>query len=166
MPLVSPLVSPTSPNRTAENRSDLRLRPAVPASRNDPPMPPANPQSRGRESHADADATPAAASLLVVLELWELLANVTISAAEGSTMPSILNAMEVFSRIDVSKWPQGISAETRWAPKALDYRNRHASTRFWPVERVEETGLHLANYCTRFKVPFTFNAIANRWDTI
>ncbi|KAK2966267.1 hypothetical protein RJ640_002584 [Escallonia rubra] len=34
------------------------------------------------------------------------------------------------------------------------------------VERVEETGLHLANYCARFNVPFTFNAIAKRWDTI
>ncbi|KAK2989676.1 hypothetical protein RJ640_015525 [Escallonia rubra] len=30
-------------------------------------------------------------------------ANVTISSAEGSTMPPILNAMEVFSRVDISK---------------------------------------------------------------
>ncbi|KAL3530770.1 hypothetical protein ACH5RR_010092 [Cinchona calisaya] len=35
-----------------------------------------------------------------------------------------------------------------------------------PAERVEETGLRLTNYCERFHVPFKYNAIAKKWDTI
>ncbi|KAG5515251.1 hypothetical protein RHGRI_036325 [Rhododendron griersonianum] len=35
-----------------------------------------------------------------------------------------------------------------------------------PAERVEETGRRIAMYCKRFGVPFEFNAIAQKWDTI
>lgn len=35
-----------------------------------------------------------------------------------------------------------------------------------PAERVEETGLRLEKYCQRFNVPFEYNAIAKKWDTI
>lgn len=37
---------------------------------------------------------------------------------------------------------------------------------FRPAERVEETGRRLANYADTFKVPFEFNAIAQKWETI
>ncbi|CAL1387356.1 unnamed protein product [Linum trigynum] len=37
---------------------------------------------------------------------------------------------------------------------------------FRPAERVEETGRRLANYARTFNVPFEFNAIAQKWDTI
>ncbi|XP_061368465.1 scarecrow-like protein 33 isoform X2 [Gastrolobium bilobum] len=37
---------------------------------------------------------------------------------------------------------------------------------FRPAERVQETGLRLARYCDRFNVPFEFNAIAQKWETI
>ncbi|CAI8616581.1 unnamed protein product [Vicia faba] len=37
---------------------------------------------------------------------------------------------------------------------------------FRPAERVQETGLRLARYCERFNVPFEFNAIAQKWETI
>ncbi|KAL0321932.1 UNVERIFIED_CONTAM: Scarecrow-like protein 14 [Sesamum calycinum] len=37
---------------------------------------------------------------------------------------------------------------------------------FRPSERVEETGRHLARYAETFKVPFEFNAIAQKWETI
>ncbi|WCJ19636.1 GRAS family transcription factor [Euphorbia peplus] len=37
---------------------------------------------------------------------------------------------------------------------------------FRPAERVEETGRRLSNYAKTFKVPFEFNAIAQKWDTI
>jgi len=37
---------------------------------------------------------------------------------------------------------------------------------FRPAERVQETGLRLAKYCERFNVPFEFNAIAQKWETI
>jgi hypothetical protein len=37
---------------------------------------------------------------------------------------------------------------------------------FRPAERVEETGRRLANYAETFGVPFQFNAIAKKWDTV
>ncbi|KAL8050330.1 hypothetical protein ABFS82_06G075800 [Erythranthe guttata] len=37
---------------------------------------------------------------------------------------------------------------------------------FRPSERVEETGRRLASYAKTFKVPFEFNAIAQKWETI
>lgn len=37
---------------------------------------------------------------------------------------------------------------------------------FRPVQRVEETGRRLANFAKAFGVPFEFNAIAKKWDTI
>ncbi|KAA8539476.1 hypothetical protein F0562_026168 [Nyssa sinensis] len=37
---------------------------------------------------------------------------------------------------------------------------------FRPAERVEETGHRLANYAETFNVPFEFNAIAQKWETI
>lgn len=37
---------------------------------------------------------------------------------------------------------------------------------FRPAERVEETGRRLANYAETFKVPFEFNAIAQKWETV
>ncbi|XP_013614698.1 PREDICTED: scarecrow-like protein 14 [Brassica oleracea var. oleracea] len=37
---------------------------------------------------------------------------------------------------------------------------------FRPAEGVHETGLRLARYCQRYKVPFEYNAIAQKWETI
>ncbi|KAI9193890.1 hypothetical protein LWI28_001053 [Acer negundo] len=37
---------------------------------------------------------------------------------------------------------------------------------FKPAERVEETGRRLKSYCDRFHVPFEYNAIAQKWQTI
>ncbi|XWS71682.1 hypothetical protein CRYUN_Cryun03dG0159600 [Craigia yunnanensis] len=37
---------------------------------------------------------------------------------------------------------------------------------FRPVEGVQETGLRLARYCERYNVPFEYNAIAQKWETI
>ncbi|KAJ4725787.1 Scarecrow-like protein [Melia azedarach] len=37
---------------------------------------------------------------------------------------------------------------------------------FRPAERVEETGRRLTKYCERFGVPFEYNAIAQKWETI
>ncbi|KAK4779776.1 hypothetical protein SAY87_015882 [Trapa incisa] len=37
---------------------------------------------------------------------------------------------------------------------------------FRPRERVEETGRRLARYCKRFNVPFEYNPIAQKWETI
>ncbi|KAK2976438.1 hypothetical protein RJ640_015561 [Escallonia rubra] len=53
--------------------ADRRPQPCLPQRSDPPPLPPAvrrgaDPQSRGRESHADADATPAAAVLPLPLQ--------------------------------------------------------------------------------------------------
>ncbi|XP_057953767.1 scarecrow-like protein 14 [Malania oleifera] len=37
---------------------------------------------------------------------------------------------------------------------------------FRPARKVEETGRRLARYCDRFNVPFEYNAIAKKWETI
>uniref|UniRef100_A0A5B7B073 Putative scarecrow-like protein 9 n=1 Tax=Davidia involucrata TaxID=16924 RepID=A0A5B7B073_DAVIN len=37
---------------------------------------------------------------------------------------------------------------------------------FRPAERVEETGCRLADYAQSFNVPFEYNAIAKKWETI
>ncbi|KAH6810926.1 SCARECROW-like 14 [Perilla frutescens var. frutescens] len=37
---------------------------------------------------------------------------------------------------------------------------------FRPAERVADTGHRLARYCDRFGVPFEYNAIAQKWETI
>ncbi|KAK7261494.1 hypothetical protein RIF29_27807 [Crotalaria pallida] len=37
---------------------------------------------------------------------------------------------------------------------------------FRPAERLEETGRRLGNYCKRFNVPFEYNCIAQKWETI
>lgn len=37
---------------------------------------------------------------------------------------------------------------------------------FRPAERVQETGCRLAKCCERYNVPFEYNAIAQKWDTI
>jgi len=37
---------------------------------------------------------------------------------------------------------------------------------FRPAERVEETGRRLANYCKKFNVPFEYNCLAQKWETI
>lgn len=37
---------------------------------------------------------------------------------------------------------------------------------FRPAKRIDETGNRLKNYAKKFKVPFQFNAVAQKWDTI
>lgn len=37
---------------------------------------------------------------------------------------------------------------------------------FRPAARVQETGRRLERYCERFKVPFEYNAIAKKWETV
>lgn len=37
---------------------------------------------------------------------------------------------------------------------------------FRPAERVEETGRRLENYCKKFNVPFEYNCLAQKWETV
>ncbi|KAF8397467.1 hypothetical protein HHK36_016384 [Tetracentron sinense] len=67
------------------------------------------------------------------------------------------------------QWPsliQGLSTRPGGPPKlritGIDCPQRG----FRPAEKVEETGHRLANYAETFNVPFEYNAIAQKWETI
>ncbi|XP_060212870.1 scarecrow-like protein 30 [Lycium barbarum] len=67
------------------------------------------------------------------------------------------------------QWPgliQRLSSRSGGPPKlritGIDFPNPG----FRPAERVEETGRRLANYAESFNVPFEFNAIAQKWETV
>ncbi|XAR66272.1 hypothetical protein NMG60_11012444 [Bertholletia excelsa] len=67
------------------------------------------------------------------------------------------------------QWPcliQKLASRAGGPPKlritGIDFPN----SGFRPAGRVEETGRRLANYAESFNVPFQFNAIAKKWETI
>ncbi|PHT46745.1 Scarecrow-like protein 11 [Capsicum baccatum] len=67
------------------------------------------------------------------------------------------------------QWPcfiQGISLGPSGPPKLRITGIDFPQPGFRPAERVEETGRRLAKYCRRFNVPFEYNAIAKKWDSI
>ncbi|XP_027077214.1 scarecrow-like protein 30 [Coffea arabica] len=67
------------------------------------------------------------------------------------------------------QWPcliHGISLRPGGPPKLRITGVDLPQPGFRPAERIEETGGRLANYAKRFNVPFEFNAVAKRWDTI
>ncbi|KAF8395135.1 hypothetical protein HHK36_019076 [Tetracentron sinense] len=67
------------------------------------------------------------------------------------------------------QWPcliQRLSARPGGPPKLRITGIDLPQPGFRPAERVEETGRRLANYAERFNVPFEFNAIAQKWETI
>lgn len=66
-------------------------------------------------------------------------------------------------------WPiliQRLSARPGGPPKLRITGIELPQPGFRPAERVEETGRRLAKYCNRFNVPFEYNAIAQKWETI
>ncbi|KAL6967555.1 hypothetical protein U1Q18_033363 [Sarracenia purpurea var. burkii] len=67
------------------------------------------------------------------------------------------------------QWPcliQRLSERPGGPPKLRITGIEFPQPGFRPAERVEETGRRLAKICHRFKVPFEYNAIAKKWDTI
>ncbi|KAJ9698450.1 hypothetical protein PVL29_007502 [Vitis rotundifolia] len=67
------------------------------------------------------------------------------------------------------QWPiliQRLSARPGGPPKLRITGIELPQPGFRPAERVEETGRRLAKYCERFNVPFEYNAIAQKWETI
>ncbi|WVZ00865.1 hypothetical protein V8G54_026934 [Vigna mungo] len=67
------------------------------------------------------------------------------------------------------KWPSLISILSKrpgGPPKLRITGIDQPQPGFRPEERVLETGRRLEHYCKRFNVPFEFNAIARKWDTI
>lgn len=67
------------------------------------------------------------------------------------------------------QWPiliQHLSARADGPPKLRITGIELPQPGFRPTERVDETGRRLANYCERFNVPFEYNGIAQKWETI
>ncbi|XP_055811144.1 scarecrow-like protein 14 isoform X2 [Solanum dulcamara] len=114
-----------------------------------------------------------------VLKAYHLL----LAACPFRTMSSffsnktIMNLAEKASTVHIIdigimwgfQWPgliQLLSSRPGGPPKlritGIDFPNPG----FRPAERVEETGRRLANYAESFKVPFEFNAIAQKWETV
>ncbi|PIN12175.1 hypothetical protein CDL12_15221 [Handroanthus impetiginosus] len=67
------------------------------------------------------------------------------------------------------QWPcflQRLSSRAGGPPKLRVTGIDFPCPGFRPSQRVEETGRRLARYAETFKVPFQFNAIAQKWETI
>ncbi|EXB65253.1 hypothetical protein L484_025331 [Morus notabilis] len=90
---------------------------------------------------------------------------------------TIMNVAEKATRLHIIdfgilygfQWPcliQRLSSRSEGPPKLRITGIDFPQPGFRPAERVEETGRRLANYAETFKVPFEFNAIAQKWDTI
>ncbi|CBI31660.3 unnamed protein product, partial [Vitis vinifera] len=90
------------------------------------------------------------------------------------TKPSAANKAARLHIIDFGifygfQWPsfiQRLSSRPGGPPKLRITGIDLPQPGFRPVERVEETGRRLANYARSFNVPFEFNAIAQKWETI
>jgi hypothetical protein len=90
---------------------------------------------------------------------------------------TIINLAEKATRLHIVEfgilygfqWPsliQRLSAMSGGPPKLRITGIDLPQPGFRPAERVEETGRRLAKYAETFNVPFEFNAIAQKWDTI
>ncbi|KAL0390236.1 UNVERIFIED_CONTAM: Scarecrow-like protein 14 [Sesamum calycinum] len=99
-------------------------------------------------------------------KMSNLLANKTIvKLATGATTLHIVD----FGILYGFQWPcliQALSERPGGPPKLRITGIDFPQPGFRPAERVGDTGRRLAKYCERFKVPFEYNAIAQKWETI
>ncbi|KAJ6983101.1 hypothetical protein NC653_026041 [Populus alba x Populus x berolinensis] len=99
-------------------------------------------------------------------KLSNFFSNITIkNIAENATRVHIVD----FGIMYGFQWPsllQRLSSRPGGPPKLRITGIDLPNPGFRPAERVEETGRRLENYANTFKVPFEFNAIAQKWDTI
>ncbi|XP_057953723.1 scarecrow-like protein 33 isoform X2 [Malania oleifera] len=99
-------------------------------------------------------------------KMSNMFANQTIvNLAEKATRLHIID----FGILYGFQWPcliQRLSARPGGPPKLRITGIELPQPGFRPAERVEETGRRLADYCARFHVPFEYNAIAKKWETI
>ncbi|KAI0509817.1 hypothetical protein KFK09_010414 [Dendrobium nobile] len=90
---------------------------------------------------------------------------------------TILNVSEKASRVHIIdfgiyfgfQWPcliQRLSSRPGGPPKLRITGIDVPQPGFRPTERIEETGKRLADYAESFNVPFQYNAIASKWETI
>ncbi|KZV51802.1 scarecrow-like protein 9 [Dorcoceras hygrometricum] len=67
------------------------------------------------------------------------------------------------------QWPtfiQRIAARKGGPPKVRITGIDFPQPGFRPAEKIQETGCRLAHYAEKFNVPFEYNAIAQKWETI
>nr|GMC91852.1 Scarecrow-like protein 9 [Ipomoea batatas]GMC93702.1 Scarecrow-like protein 9 [Ipomoea batatas]GMC97548.1 Scarecrow-like protein 9 [Ipomoea batatas]GMC99611.1 Scarecrow-like protein 9 [Ipomoea batatas]GME17499.1 Scarecrow-like protein 9 [Ipomoea batatas] len=67
------------------------------------------------------------------------------------------------------QWPtfiQRIATRDGGPPKVRITSIEFPQPGFRPTERIEESGHRLADYAKSFNVPFEYNAIAKKWETI
>lgn len=86
-------------------------------------------------------------------------------AAENATKLHVID----FGILYGFQWPtliQRLSWRKGGPPKLRITGIEFPQPGFRPAERVEETGRRLAAYAENFNVPFEYNAIAKKWDTI
>lgn len=90
-----------------------------------------------------------------------------------TTMTKSLKAMRVhvidFGILYGFQWPtliQRIAERPGGPPKLRITGIDFPQPGFRPAERIEETGRRLARYAKTFNVPFEYNAIAKKWETI
>ncbi|KAH8497070.1 hypothetical protein H0E87_019681 [Populus deltoides] len=99
-------------------------------------------------------------------KLSNFFSNITIKKiAENATRVHIVD----FGIMYGFQWPslfQRLSSRPGGPPKLRITGIDLPNPGFRPAGRVEETGRRLENYANTFKVPFEFNAIAQKWDTI
>ncbi|KAA8518913.1 hypothetical protein F0562_016313 [Nyssa sinensis] len=93
--------------------------------------------------------------------------------ANKTIMVKAENAMRVhiidFGILYGFQWPtfiQRLSLRKGGPPKLRITGVEIPQPGFRPAERVEETGRRLADYAQSFNVPFEYNAIAKKWETI
>lgn len=99
-------------------------------------------------------------------KMSNLFANKTIrKLANGASTLHIVD----FGILYGFQWPcliQTLSERPGGPPKLRITGIDFPQPGFRPAERVEDTGRRLAKYCQRFGVPFEYNAIAQKWETI
>ncbi|CAN6581250.1 unnamed protein product [Malus baccata var. baccata] len=99
-------------------------------------------------------------------KMSNFVTNVTImNLAEKSTRLHVID----FGILYGFQWPtliQRISWREGGPPKVRITGIEFPQPGFRPAERVEETGRRLAAYAEKFNVPFEYNAIAKKWETI
>nr|GLL26844.1 scarecrow-like protein 9 [Ipomoea trifida] len=94
-------------------------------------------------------------------------------ASNKTTIIKSANSMRVhiidFGILYGFQWPtfiQRIAARDGGPPKVRITGIEFPQPGFRPAERIEETGRRLADYAESFNVPFEYNAIAKKWETI
>uniref|UniRef100_A0A6N2KJT9 Uncharacterized protein n=1 Tax=Salix viminalis TaxID=40686 RepID=A0A6N2KJT9_SALVM len=99
-------------------------------------------------------------------KVFNFVSNKTIRYAAGNSMR--LHVID-FGILYGFQWPTFIhrlSCRPGGPPKLRMTGIEFPQPGFRPAERVEETGRRLAAYAKEFKVPFEYNAIAKKWETI